>query len=302
MLSIGNHLLAKRFYSTPPASLTDSCRTKRLSETIFEGFITDTWSIGDAPNGGYLMMMAMDAATQSSDSHPDPLSFSALYLAKAEENTPATLTVRKISQSRSTTTLQVTMTQKDIVRSEYTGIFGNFDNMEGIDHTVKHAPILPAQPQHCLFASKGLRKALGDKLKIAFQTEMHIAPDSPSISGIFANKKGDRASITAYMGLVSGEIPTLASMAFYNDAMLPPVLNIAELGWVPTLQYTVHFWNRPPADQPLVRIKFETDFVRKSMLYTDAEIWSQDGSTLLSTSRQYARLMVPQMFNKKEKK
>jgi hypothetical protein len=46
-------------------------------------------------------------------------------------------------------------------------------------------------------------------------------------------------------------------------------------------------------DESYLRCRFETDYVRNSWLYTDGEIWSHDGSTLLATSRQLARLMSP---------
>lgn len=315
---------AKRYFSGKPiyapTSLTSAVRTRSLAEDTYEGFVTDRWSIGEAPNGGYLMMMALDAASQST-SHPDPLSCQTTFLSKADENEPVLLSVRRMMSSKSMAVLHITMSQKNIVRSEHTAIFGTLNSGtrdDGFDHSVKVPIALPPRNE-CIHASPGWRKNFGRALNIVAQTDAYFAPDSPATKGVLKGKRTDHASITTYLGLSNGEIPSLMSLAFFNDAMFPPVLNVSALGWVPTLQYSVHFWNRPPVpaalasgeaaatphnitgdhpqptiyDESYLRCRFETDYVRNSWLYTDGEIWSHDGSTLLATSRQLARLMSP---------
>lgn len=302
-----------RQFSSPafaPVSLTTATKTHSLGEDTFEGIITDRWSVGEAPNGGYLMMMALNAASQCTH-HPDPLSCTTTFLAKADENEPALFHVRKMMASKSMGVLHITMRQKDTIRCEHTAIFGKLSTSrnDGFDHSVKTPIQLP--PRHeCIHASPGWRKHYGRALNIVSQTDAFISPDSPAARGILKGKTTDHASITCYLGLANREIPTLSSLSFFNDAMFPPVLNVAALGWVPTLQYSVQFWNHPPhpgnsasvtsnvkegtiPDECYVRGHFETDFVRNSWLYTDGEIWSHDGSTLLATSRQMARLFSP---------
>lgn len=304
-----------------PTSLTAAVKTRSVAEDTFEGFVTDRWSIGDAPNGGFLMMMALDAASQCT-THPDPLSCSTTFLNKADENEPVLLQVRRMMMSKSMSILHVTMRQKQVVRSEHTAIFGTLSDSnnpnirsDGFDHSVKLPVELPPR-QDCIYASPGWRKQFGKSLNIVSQTEAYVSPASPAAKGMLRGKTTDHASVTTYLGLSNREIPSLSSMAFFNDAMFPPVLNLTSLGWVPTLQYSVHFWNRPPVpaaletqkenppsvtkdlepvvyDECFVRAKFETDYVRNSWLYTDGEIWSHDGSTLLATSRQLARLLSP---------
>lgn len=87
--------------------------------------------------------------------------------------------------------------------------------------------------------------------------------------------------------------------------------------WVPTMEYTVHFWQRPdftkrglPAKSTAsadaaaaasdaapesywLRCTYNTPIVVNGLLYTDAHLWSEDGTTLLATSRQLAKVLTP---------
>jgi hypothetical protein len=116
---------------------------------------------------------------------------------------------------------------------------------------------------------------------------------------------GDTAMMQGWVGFSDGRPLSLRSYCFICDALPPPVLNICASSWVPTLEYTVHFWNRPEStgtsptrgEQDSIidyaRFKFESPFVQNGYLYTDGELWSADGSTLLATSRQLAKVLTP---------
>lgn len=121
--------------------------------------------------------------------------------------------------------------------------------------------------------------------------------------------------------LRDGRWPCLRSMALFNDGFPAPVHSHAlalqeqqreekagDKGprpwvWVPTLELTTHFWKRPPkrglvdddADRPapFLRLRFATAFVRRGLLVCDSEVWDGERPTLYSSSRQYARILVP---------
>jgi acyl-CoA thioesterase len=287
--------------------LHEACIVNKIGENVYEGFVTDIWSIGDAPNGGYLMMMAINAGLETCPpNHPDPICFTATYLAKADENVPAQLHVRQLQQTRSTTTVTVTMIQAGVVRSEYTGLYGSLNTVQSMNYS-HLPPISKDLPQRsdCLYGSKDWRKLFGHKLNIVAQTDVYVSPTSPAAKGICQGQIVDEASVACYLGLANQERLSLLSMAFFNDAMFPSVINLVpDAKWIPTLQYTVHFWNAPPSallpsntskeieeDRLFVMGKFDTNYIKNSWLYTDGEIWSYDGKILLATSRQMARVM-----------
>jgi len=120
-------------------------------------------------------------------------------------------------------------------------------------------------------------------------------------------------------------LPGLRSMALFCDAMAP-ILGMMPYTWVPTLEYTVHFWQRPdftkrgvfprdtapatvftsteaevaaaaPVTEPVssywLRCTYNTPIVVNGLLYTDAQLWSEDGTVLLATSRQLAKVLTP---------
>ena len=64
------------------------------------------WSVGDAPNGGYLMSMAISAARKELRFR-DPLSVSVHFTAKAVEGAEAELQVDVLHSGRTSQTAQV---------------------------------------------------------------------------------------------------------------------------------------------------------------------------------------------------
>lgn len=241
------------------------------------------------------MCLAIKAAREHSQ-HPDPLSISAYYVNKAAENAPAEMTVRVVAKSRSTTTLHVSLSQQGTVRSEYLSTFGDIRSMKGFSLVNKTAPAFPPLEQ-CWNSGKALRKVFGDKLRIANEIDSFVPKDSPFAKALTSGTQGDRAELDAYVRFVDARPPCLTSLAFFLDALPPPSVGVVPTSWVPTLEYTVHFWAHPGEDSPVsppetwVRSTFHSNFIKNSMLYTDGEIWSMDGSHLLANSRQYARIL-----------
>jgi acyl-CoA thioesterase len=310
-------MMSSNTVSEIPSKFDQETALERVSSegeqsTTFRVQVTDSWSIGDAPNGGFLMYLAIQACSEicSPFQHPDPFTFTAYYVTKALEHKPADLTVRVVGRTKSASIVHVTMSQEGQIRSEYLGTMGNLDSMQGMDHNKKSPPTLP-HPKDCLNASQVLRQAFGDQLKICRELEMRVPLTDPMAKGLFRGKKGDVAELTSWVSFKSPKdapansqrVPCLSSLAFFLDALPPPVLNISKTNWVPTLEYTVHFWSKPTTASTLedealpshhwLRTTFVTSFVNNGMLYTDGEIWSHDGKELLATSRQMARLLEP---------
>lgn len=272
---------------------------EKKGDLNFNTFVTDRYSIGDAPNGGYLMYLAIMAAKNTIE-HPDPLSMTAYYVSKAVENESCDVSVRVIAKSRSSSTVHVTMSQGGITRSEYLGVFGNLEKAQGLTFSNKPILQLPVRSE-CMNATKILRK-FGAALKIANEFEVRVPHEDPFAYGFFQGKKGKLASLSCWVSFGDKRPPCLPSLAFFLDALPPPVLNVRPTNWVPTLEYSVHFWAKPNftpdesnEENHWLRGKFETSFSQNGMLHTDGEVWSADGKTLLATSRQLARVLEPKV-------
>ena len=117
------------------------------------------------------------------------------------------------------------------------------------------------------------------------------------------------ASLSCWVRFDKGErSPCLRSFALFCDVLPPPILAVQQSNWVPTLEYTVHFWQRADftkrgvsssdkvtdGEHPYwLRCRYTTPFAINGMLYTDAELWSEDGTQLLATARQLAKVLTP---------
>lgn len=150
-------------------------------------------------------------------------------------------------------------------------------------------------------------------------TTHHTYPDQPQHPAAFGAERGAKAvdptepcRMEGWARFRDGRWPCLRSMALYNDGFPAPIHSHAvhhgagqQHGglwvWVPTLELSTHFWERPPKrgphdaerPAPYLRVRFTTAFVRRGLLMCDSEVWDGERPTLYSSSRQYARILVP---------
>lgn len=261
---------------------------KGAVSSYFKGNVTDKFSIGDAPNGGYLMAMAVSAARHCIDFR-DPLSITGHYTNKSIENAPCDIEVRVLNVAKTTATVEISLSQQDRLTCKFLGTFGSLDKFKGMTKIDDQCPALPPV-EECLNASK-MMKRLGT-LKIANEFDMLVSKDSAFANSTLLGKVGDQAELIAWIRFTGGREPCLRSLTFFCDALPPPVLNIAGPSeWVPTIEYTAHLWNRPDPKDKWLRARFVTNHVENGKLYTDGEIWSEDGHQLYAKSRQLARLL-----------
>lgn len=279
-------------------------------KTKFSGHVSSNWSVGDAPNGGYLMAMAISAA-RNVIHFRDPLSMTAYYLNKAAENQPVDIEVKTLNATKGSASVSVSFSQQGVLRSQYIGTFGSLDKNKGLNYNNMRpaAPQLPP-PEECFDCSAALRKSFGDNLKVASRVEFRAPHSDPFVKGTLHKQNDDtavqEASLSCWVRFAEDKLPCLRSMSFFCDALPPPILRVAHTNWVPTLEYTVHFWQRADfskRDAAVIardksapywlRCRYNTPIAINGMLYTDAELWSEDGTQLLATARQLAKVLTP---------
>lgn len=287
----------------------------RVGDNKFRGMVTDSWSIGDAPNGGYLMAFAISAARECVPFR-DPLSMTAYYLSKASEEVEMDINVEVLGSSKSTATVQVSLSQQGTLRSRYIGTFGTLSDFKGLSHQTRAAPTLPPCDK-CIDANFILRNAMGNDLKIANHIDFRVADNSHFAKSVLCGRQSDTAELECWVAYRDGRRPCLRSLAFLCDALPPPVLILTPSRWIPTLEYTVHFWSRPQQhdagessssisscsavfydNQYWVRGRFITDYACNGLLFTDGEVWGARRNDLLATSRQLARVLTPRAGDK----
>ena len=296
----------------------------------FTAQLTDQLSVANVPNGGLLMAIAISAAKEMI-TFPEPLTVTGHYVNKALENKQAEIIVEILNVSKSTATVEMKILQEDILRCTFLGTFGNIAAMRGLQYSDMTAPVLPPV-EECVDVGSLLTKGLGLNVTLFNTVSLRIPKDSSFLTDLVHGRVAKKPSYECWSRFSElDRKPCTRSLAFFLDAIPPPVLLIAPTTWVPTLEYTVHFWNAPnpcPCKRNLplpiesdsagvipkhhaahahihthnsdaklgsdwLRLRLTTPFIRNGLLCADAEAWSEDGKVLLATAKQMARVLQP---------
>jgi hypothetical protein len=295
----------------------------RTGDFTFSGNLSDEFCIKGAPNGGYLMGLAMRAASECIAAK-DPLATTGYYVDKSTANAPMDIIVELLSVAKSTTTASIRCSQEGQLKCVFTVTYGSLSRMRGLTQVNLSAPKLPPVSQ-CIDAMAAMRAEIGKDMSIANQIELRLPPSDEFVQTTLLGRQGTVATLSGWGSFAGATVdgggssgtgpprpPCLSSLCQLSDCFPPPVLNVARFGWIPTLEYTVHYWNHPSvADignvahleglspghpdyhQHWVRYTASTSFLQNSMCYLDNEVWSPCGGFLLATSRQLARVMIP---------
>jgi len=103
---------------------------------------------------------------------------------------------------------------------------------------------------------------------------------------VFGERSG-KAELRAAVRFSDGRPPDSLSLLLFADGMPPPIFNVIDPGWVPTLELTVQCRARPSPGW--LRAVFRTRFVTGNHFDEDGELWDEAGR-LVALSRQIAGL------------
>jgi acyl-CoA thioesterase len=240
-------------------------------------------SIGGAPNGGYLLSLALAAAGRTLPGQ-EPFTATAHFLRPAELGR-ADLDVDVVRTGRVKSTLEVRLSQAGKERVRVLTTMGARPPAAGAAQSLAAAaaaaPAIP-RPDRCPSAPPGIA---GPDADLAERFEYRIAGESRWLRGT----TGEQARLEGWIRFADGREPDLAALPLFADAFPPSVYEVVELALVPTLELTVHPRRRPAPGW--IQVRFETRLVADGMLEEDGMLWDSKGD-LVAMSRQLA-LLVP---------
>ncbi len=241
--------------------------------------LTDRWNIGDNPNGGYLVATALQPVRQLC-SHPDPISVTAHFLRPGTGGAEADLTASVLRAGRSVTAARASLSQGGTGRLEVLAAFGQLDGGSGHGHVVTEAmPDIPP-PDECVDRS-GLDQ--GVELHIQSRVDMRVHPDYVTAVGV------KQARTLGWIRFSDGRQPDTLSAALFADAFPPPIFGLlGRIGWVPTIELTVHVRQRPAPGW--VCGQFVTEDLHDGRMIESGTLWDSNGA-LFARSRQLAMLL-----------
>ena len=246
-------------------------------DDLYIANITDRWSIGGRPNGGYLMGAILTALSHRLP-HPDPLTSTGHFLSPAEPG-PAEIKVKVIKEGRSLSTAQAVLTQNGRDRLVALATFGLLES-DGVTRVAENAPV------HGDLVSSLGRPA---QFPIVERFEIEMPPEQ---SRAAAGQPDDTEGPAEFVGRIrfaDGMPASPLALPLLVDAFPPTVYRLGLVGWTPTLELTVHARGRPSPGPLTLRVR--SRYLINGLVEEDGELWDQTGA-LVGQSRQLAKIVV----------
>lgn len=252
----------------------------QVDDTNWQGVLSDQWNIGDNPNGGYLLAVTARAMAQLFPEFPIPVSVTAHYLRPGLSNQACRVEVELIRRGRTMGTASASLIQDGKTRLTVIAAFGLAG--EGIlsdPPLTRSAPQTPS-PDDCIQRSgdqQGLDLAIRERL----DTRLH--PDQAR-----AGQAG-KAKISGWIRFKDQRPPDCLSLLMFSDAFPPSVFGLfGNIGWVPTVELTVHVRRTPLSGWVLG--EFCTEDLQDGRIIESGNLWDEAGH-LVAQSRQIALLL-----------
>jgi acyl-CoA thioesterase len=254
----------------------EETRVAPAGDGRFAGTVQPAWNIGANPNGGYLLAIAAQALRQAVPQHPDPLSITTHYLRPGQPGQPCTVEVQVLRTGRTLSTARATLLQDGAARLEVLAAMGDLGSGEAPPVITLPLPDMPP-PDGCpgrSASAQGVGLAILDRLDI----RLHPAEAQPGAAG--------RARVSGWIRFADGRAPDPLACLLMADAFPPAVFGLLGMvGWVPTIELTVHLRARPAPGWLLGQ--FVAEDLRDGRVIENGALWDSRGQ-LVAQSRQLA--------------
>lgn len=245
----------------------------------WQGHLSAAWNIGDNPNGGYLVSIAINAIGQSLP-HPDPVSITTHYLRPGSPDEPCDIDVNIIRTGRTLSTAKATLSQQGKARLEVLAVFGDLSQSVGADHQYSISAPEIVSPEQCPARDGSLQ---GIALPIAQRLDTRLDPRC------IEHGKSERAELNGWNRFSDGREPDTQSLPLFCDTFPPsPFAILGVVGWVPTIELTVHVRRKPCPGW--IQAQFQSNDLYMGRMIEDGCLWDSSGA-LVAQSRQIGLVM-----------
>lgn len=260
---------------------SDATSVRKLEAGRYGAVIDGTWSVGEVPNGGYLLALAMRAMLAES-SQPHPIATSAHYLDRPRAGA-ALITVETLRTGRTTATLHATLEQDELPLMHATSTMAELEP-RSVPEWSGPVPEPVAQLDECVPAVIDLPD--GTHVGLLEHVDLRLDPQS---LGWFSGHPAGSLAMRGHLRLADGTRPDPLVLALAVDALPPTVFGLGRLGWAPTVQLSVLTRALPVAGWLTVHLRGR--LVRDEWFDEEAEVYDSTGD-LVAQSRQIARVRV----------
>lgn len=249
------------------------------NDNSFTGTLAPQWNIGDNPNGGYMVACAMRAIATLVP-HADPMTITTHFLRPGMADEPFEVQVNVIRIGRTSSVARATLLQQGKPRIEVLSAFCDLAESVGIETSISIPAIELPPPTECPLRSgetQGIHLPILNRLEVRLHPEQAKAGTYPS------------AEVSGWIRFADQREPDTMSLAVFADAFPPsPFAMLGVVGWVPTLELTVHV-RRPPAPG-WIKAQLVTRDLDHGRMIESGLLWDSTGQ-LVAQSRQLGLVM-----------
>ena len=247
--------------------------------------LSGRWSIGGNANGGYALSPVLRALA-ATGGHADPLSVPTHFLRPVAvgvaEPQAAEVRTEIVRQGRTTTVARATLVQDGRERLTVLGTFGDLDEVVGVDHELTVPAPPTTAPDDCVHRSQ---LAQGVELSILDRLDIRIDPGRAVAGG------SSEAVMEGWVRFADGGDPSTLALPLFADAFPPSLYpRFGRVGWVPSVELTVHVRRRPAPGW--IHARFECDDLTGGRMIETGALWDSTGA-LVARSRQLGLLLTP---------
>lgn len=263
-------------------------RATRTAGT-YETDVHPLWTVGDKPNGGYLLALLGRAARATGREEGSPtweIVSSAITYLRPPELGPATLVATVLRRGRTAAQVRAVLRQHDADIVESTNVLAELTERASTRYDAVE-PLAAPGPEECVQLPP--RIPGGVEVGVMQVTDLRLDPatlpfgDSPAPSDA-------RAELQGWTRFADGREPDPLSLLYFNDAIPPATFRIGSTGWVPTLQMSAYVRARPVAGW--LGIRMTANLVADGMVDETCVLWDSSGQVVAQAS-QLARLRFP---------
>ncbi|MFT7652596.1 MAG: acyl-CoA thioesterase [Limisphaerales bacterium] len=207
--------------------------------------------------------------------HPDPITVTTHFLRPGLADEPYQVTVEVLRTGRTMSTARATLSQAGKSRLEVLCAYADLTQSVGVSQELNIAPVDLPPPDKCVGRSEetqGIHLPILDRLDVRLHPQQAVPGGSKT------------AEMTGWIRFMDSTEPNSQVLPLFADAFPPSVLSaLGVVGWVPTLELTVHIRRRPAPGW--VRAQLLTEDLAAGRMIESGRLWDSSGA-LVAQSRQ----------------
>jgi hypothetical protein len=255
----------------------------------FETSVHEQWTVGDKPNGGYLLALLARAARETGrgdDGPPWEALTSAITYLRPPDLGPARIATTLLRRGRSAAQVRAALFQGDAEVVEAVYVLGALPDRASTRYDAT-APLAAPGPDECVRLPAQIPG--GPRVGVMEVTDLRLDPATVPWSEA-PPAKDVPAELRGWTRFADGREPDALSLLYFHDAIPPATFMIGSTGWVPTLQMSTYVRAKPAPGW--LGIRMTANVVADGMVDETCVLWDSTGQVVAQAS-QLARLRFP---------